>query len=131
MPASLKSDKIHSSAKGYGVDVVPSIGGDEDAPIRLTDPKILRRATLKIDFYLIPIIGMFCELNLLSHHYLSLISPFARSIVFSSEYSYDPSPVSVQTVAQPRIDRTSPLFNFFFLILTKKKGISEMLELLG
>jgi len=59
MPASLKSEKIHSSGKGYGVDVVPSIGGDEDAPIRPIDPKILRRATLKIDFYLIPMIGMF------------------------------------------------------------------------
>lgn len=82
MPPSLKSEKIHSSAKGYGVDVVPSIGGDEDAPIGLVDPKILRRATLKIDFYLIPIIGMFCELNLLSHRCLSLISPLQDLLSF-------------------------------------------------
>ena len=63
MPASLRSEKNHSSGKEYSADV-PSIGGDEDAPIRPIDPKILRRATLKIDFYLIPIIGMFCELYL-------------------------------------------------------------------
>ena len=68
MPTSLRSEKIHSSNKECSVDVVPSIPRDEDElPIRPADPKVLRRATLKIDFYLIPIIGMFCELCLLSH----------------------------------------------------------------
>jgi hypothetical protein len=85
MPAFLRSEKIRSSGKGYNIDVVPSIHGDEDAPIRPIDPKILRRATLKIDFYLIPIIGMFCELCLLSHTCVSLISPIPRSVIFSSE----------------------------------------------
>ena len=63
MPASLRSEKIHSSNKESSVDVVASIRGDENAPIHPIDPKVLRRATLKIDFYLIPIIGMFCELS--------------------------------------------------------------------
>ena len=67
MPTSLRSEKSRSANKEYSVDVVLSITGDENTlPIRPTDPKILRRATLKIDFYLIPIIGMFCELSLLS-----------------------------------------------------------------
>lgn len=81
MPASLRSEKIHSSGKEYSADV-PSIHGDEDAPIRPIDPKILRRATLKIDFYLIPIIGMFCELYFLSHltYYSSL--PFQDLLSF-------------------------------------------------
>ena len=54
MAASLLSEKIHSSSKEYGVELVPGIRGDEDAPIRTLDPNCLRRATLKIDFYLIP-----------------------------------------------------------------------------
>lgn len=67
MSASLRSEKIHSSSKEYSVDVGPSIRRDEDVPIHPIDPKILRRATLKIDFYLVPIISMFRELYLSSH----------------------------------------------------------------
>ncbi|KAI9457829.1 MFS general substrate transporter [Lactarius psammicola] len=64
MPTSLSSQKVYSSNEEYGDDVVGSIPGDsEGAPIHPIDPKVIRRATLKIDFYLIPIIGMF---NLLS-----------------------------------------------------------------
>jgi hypothetical protein len=60
-PASLMSEKIHPSSKEYNVDVVPSILGDEGTPVHLIDPKILRRASLKIDLSLIPIVGMFRE----------------------------------------------------------------------
>jgi hypothetical protein len=95
MPTFLRSEKIPSSGKEY------RIHGEEDAPIRPIDPKILRRATLKIDFYLIPIVGMFCELYILSHPCASFIPPIPRSIVFSSEYSCDPTLVIIQTVAQP------------------------------
>ena len=50
----LRSEKIRSVNKGGGVNVVLSIPkNDSEAPsIRLTDPKALRRATLKIGFYL-------------------------------------------------------------------------------
>jgi hypothetical protein len=98
MPTSLRSEKIHSANKeSCSVDVILSIPGDEHAPpIRPADPKVLKRATLKIDFYLIPIIGMFCELSLLSP-YLSLISPIIRSFVVSSEYSCNLSPSKVRT----------------------------------
>ncbi len=68
MPASLRSEK-HSSNKEYGVDVVSSIRGEENTPTPPADPKVLRRATLKIDFYLIPITAMFCELPLLHLHF--------------------------------------------------------------
>jgi hypothetical protein len=62
----MPAEKIHSSSKENSLDV-QSIRGDENALVRPIDPIVLRRATLKIDFYLIPIIGMFCELSLLFH----------------------------------------------------------------
>ena len=75
MAASLLSEKIHSSSKEYNVDVVQEIRRDEDAPIRPINPRVLKRATLKTDFYLIPILGMFRELYLVSCPFtLSLIS---------------------------------------------------------
>ena len=37
----------------------PSLRGDD--PAQLINQKVLRRATRKIDFYLIPIVAMFCE----------------------------------------------------------------------
>ena len=81
MPTSLRSEKIHSSNKEYSVDVVPSVPRDEDElPIRPTDPKVLRRATLKIDLYFIPIIGTFCELCLL--YCPLLIAHLAHSKIF-------------------------------------------------
>ncbi|KAH9023853.1 MFS general substrate transporter [Lactarius pseudohatsudake] len=64
MPPSLSSEKVHSSNKESSVDVA-IIPGDENAPIHPIDPKVVRKATLKIDFYLIPIIGMFYLLSFL------------------------------------------------------------------
>jgi hypothetical protein len=55
------SEKNHPSSKEYSVDVGPRILWDEGAPLRPIDPKILRRASLKIDLSLIPIVGMFRE----------------------------------------------------------------------
>ncbi|KAI9451629.1 hypothetical protein BJY52DRAFT_1190845 [Lactarius psammicola] len=66
MPTWLSSKKVHSSNEEYSVDVVSSIP-EEKAHIRPIDPKVLRVATLKIDFYLIPIIGMFLSLPEIFH----------------------------------------------------------------
>ena len=78
MPSSVRSEKLHSPSREYSFDVVPglNIRGDENVPVNHIDPKVLRRATLKIDFYLIPMIGMFCELSPLKSHliYLSSLS---------------------------------------------------------
>ena len=96
-------EKLHLSSKEYCVDVLPSILGDEayeGMPVQPIDPKILSRASLKIDLYLIPIIGMFREfLQYLPFPCLSpdLTSPIPRSIVLSSECRYGPSWANVQT----------------------------------
>lgn len=72
------SEKIHYSAQESSVESIP---GDENAPIRPIDPEVLRRATLKIDLYLVPIIAMFCELlSYLPLTYLS--SPFPDLLSF-------------------------------------------------
>ncbi|KAI9459142.1 MFS general substrate transporter [Lactarius psammicola] len=67
MPSSVRSEKLHSPSREYSFDVVPglNIRGDENVPVNHIDPKVLRRATLKIDFYLIPMIGMFYLLSFL------------------------------------------------------------------
>ena len=69
MPSSVRSEKFHSPSMEYGFDAVPSLRThvDENLSVNYIDPKVLRRATLKIDCYLIPIIGMFCELSLSIH----------------------------------------------------------------
>ncbi|KAI9451632.1 MFS general substrate transporter [Lactarius psammicola] len=66
MPTSLGSGKVHSPNKGDCIDVVvASIPGDENAHVHPIDPKVLGRATLKIDFYLIPMISMYFLLSFL------------------------------------------------------------------
>jgi hypothetical protein len=97
------SEKIHSSSKEYSVDVLPSILGDEGAPTQPIDPKILRRASVKIDLYLIPILGMFREPYLLvstrsmSQALTCVTFLILRSLVYSSECRCGSSPVNVQT----------------------------------
>ncbi len=110
MPSSVRSEKLRSPSKEYSFDAVPSLSirGDESASVNHIDPKVLRRATLKIDFYLIPIIGMFCELSPFNPLLIYLNALNFRSFVFSSEYSCNLSPVNVQTVARSRIERMSP-----------------------
>ncbi len=41
-------------------DVIPNLRGDDYEKMQSVNTKIIRRATLKIDFYLIPLLGMFC-----------------------------------------------------------------------
>lgn len=72
MVASAESRRLRTSNKEATPDTIPSIQvrGDDREQMHPVNTKILRRATLKIDFYLIPITGMFC---------VSLISPFTFS----------------------------------------------------
>jgi hypothetical protein len=56
MVASAESELLRTSNKETISDIIPNLRGDDIQPNR----KILQRATLKIDFYLIPIMGMFC-----------------------------------------------------------------------
>ncbi|KAH9077941.1 MFS general substrate transporter [Lactarius deliciosus] len=69
MSPSVSSEKFHFPSREYSLDAVPSLSvrGNGDVPVQVNhiDPKVLRRATLKIDVYLIPIIGMFYLLSFL------------------------------------------------------------------
>jgi hypothetical protein len=114
MPASLLSEKIHSASKEYSVDAVPGVRGDEDAPIRSFNPNILRRATLKIDFYLIPMISMFRELNLFLstlHNPLSL--PFQDLLYFIVSTAAVSLLRTFTRAHYSRIDRMLLLFRLF------------------
>ena len=57
MVASTESGRSRTLNKESDSDIIPSLRGDDTEP---ANTRILRRATLKIDFYLIPIVGMFC-----------------------------------------------------------------------
>ena len=50
-------------------DIIHRLRGEDHKQNQAADPEVLRRATLKIDFYLIPIIGMFRV------SFLPLVSP--------------------------------------------------------
>ena len=115
---SASSEKIHSPSKESSADD-QSIRGDENAPIRPIDPKVLRRATLKIDFYLIPIIGMFCELSLLLHPIPVSYRSISRSFVFSCEYSCGCMPVNLQTLVQ--LQDRSYVAPFRFVLVSDKR----------
>ena len=41
-------------------DIIPSLREDDRERNQVAHSKVLQRATLKIDIYLIPIVGMFC-----------------------------------------------------------------------
>ena len=58
--ASLESRRSRSPNKKNGSDIIPSLRGDDPGQMQPMNPKILQRATRKIDFYLIPIVSMFC-----------------------------------------------------------------------
>jgi hypothetical protein len=58
--ASSESGRSRSPNKENGSDIIPSLRGDDPGLIQPMNPKILQRATRKIDFYLIPLVGMFC-----------------------------------------------------------------------
>ncbi|KAI0305353.1 MFS general substrate transporter [Multifurca ochricompacta] len=66
MPTSLSSGgRSPTPNKEDGSDAIPSLRGDDREHIHPIDPKVLRRATLKTDLYLIPIVGMFYLLSFL------------------------------------------------------------------
>lgn len=65
MAASAESGRSRTSNKEVVSDIIPSLHGDDHELMHPTNAKILRRATLKIDFYLIPIVGMFYLLSFL------------------------------------------------------------------
>jgi len=50
-------------------EIIPSLGGDDPKQNKVANAKVLERATLKIDIYLIPIVAMFCV------SFLPLVSP--------------------------------------------------------
>lgn len=96
MPASVKSEKFRFPSRDFSLDALPSptTRRHESITVNHIDPEVLRRATLKIDFYLIPIIGMFCELSLLIRALCILITLILRSSVFSGEYSCNLLPLT-------------------------------------
>ena len=67
MPASLASGRSPTPNKEASSDFTPASDSDDRERILPVNPKVLRRATLKTDFYLIPIVGMFCKSPLLTH----------------------------------------------------------------
>lgn len=72
MAPSTESGRSPTLNKESGSDIIPSLRGDD---YEAANTKILRRATLKIDFYLIPIVGMFCVSCLSCLYFSVLISP--------------------------------------------------------
>ena len=68
---------------GTGHSPSPSLNKENTSNISLpegdseqnlaADPKVLQRATLKIDLYLIPLVGMFCV------SFMPLVSPFSTN----------------------------------------------------
>ena len=57
-----ESRRLSTSNKEVISDIIPNlpVRGDDCEQMHPANAKILRRATLKIDFYLIPMMGMFC-----------------------------------------------------------------------
>jgi len=68
MDTSIGSERAPSPNKE---DIIHRLRGDDREQNQAVDPKVLQRATLKIDFYLIPIVGMFC----VSFKFLPPVSP--------------------------------------------------------
>jgi hypothetical protein len=79
MVASAESRRLRTSTSNKEAisDIIPNlpVRVDDCEQMLPADTKILRGATLKIDFYLIPIMGMFC---------VSLISTFTSQCFISS-----------------------------------------------
>ena len=66
MVASAESRRSRTSNKEAISDIIPDlpVRGDDCEQMHPANTKILQRAILKIDFYLIPIMGMFCVSHL-------------------------------------------------------------------
>ena len=72
MAPSTESGRSRTLNKESSSDIIPSLRGDD---CEAANTKILRRATLKIDSYLIPILGMFCVSTLPTPPFSVFISP--------------------------------------------------------
>ena len=99
MVASAESRRLRTSNKEVTPDIIiPNIPvhGDDYEQMHPANAKILQRATLKIDFYLIPMMGMFC-VSLISTLLFSAHLPF-RSFVIPGEWFDEHTPHGLETV---------------------------------
>ena len=69
MDTPIGSERAPSPNKENTSDIIHRLCEDDREQNKAADPKVLQRATLKIDLYLIPIIGMFRV------SFLPLVSP--------------------------------------------------------
>jgi len=60
MATSTESGRSPSINKENTSDIIQKLREDDSEEDQAADLKVLRRATLKIDSYLIPIVGLFC-----------------------------------------------------------------------
>ena len=78
-----ESRRLSTSNKEVISDIIPNlpVRGDDCEQMHPANAKILRRATLKIDFYLIPMMGMFCVplISTFTSQCSSLVQIFCRS----------------------------------------------------
>jgi len=126
MAASTESGRSpRLSNKEATSDIIPSLHGYDHELMQPTNTEILRRATLKIDFYLLPIMGMFCVSHLLTSTFLVLISSSDLLSFLVSASPIAPLEVSQQQPNGSRIDRTS-LCSSFIRLSDNVKGISVM-----
>src|SRR5713226_4858064 len=116
MVASAKSGHSRTSNKEATSDIIPSLHGHRGL-MQPTNAKILQKATLKIDFYLIPIVAMFCVLITPSDLLSFLVS---ASVI---------TPLEVLTAAKWLQDRSydMSLCSNSFIHLIRPKGTSVML----
>jgi hypothetical protein len=84
MVASAESRLMRTSNKEAISDIIPNlpVRGDDCEQMHPANTKILRRATLKTDFYIIPITGMFCG-SLVPHLNLYFSVLISRSDLLS------------------------------------------------
>lgn len=92
MAGSTESARARSPNKEANTDI-PSLHGDDCEQIQPANTKILKRATLKIDFYFIPLMGMFSVSS----------PPLARRLLLSAHLPFR----SVLILGECLRDRTS------------------------
>ena len=80
MAGSTESGRARTPNKEANTDI-PSLRGDDCEQIQSANTKILKRATLKIDFYFIPLMGMFSVSSLL----------LARRLLLSARLPFRPA----------------------------------------
>ena len=81
MATSIGSGRTPSPNNEKTSDIIPTLQGDDIEQNKVANAKVLERATLKIDFYLIPIVAMFCV------SFLPLVSPSTAKCSFLIQIS--------------------------------------------